>query len=129
MSFPFPLLLDQNLPDATLDDLHRKGEDVRSLAQEGLSGADDQPILERAFQTGRVVVTQDRDFGRLALAEGQPLIGVVYLRPGTLSAHAIVRSLALLVPHLVDIGPPFIAVVDHRSGQPRIRLRQLSTRT
>lgn len=128
MSFPFPLLLDQNVPSATLGELRRRGEDVRSLSQEGLTGADDRPILARAFQTGRVLVTQDRDFGRLALAEGQPLIGVVYLRPGTLSAHAIVRSLALLAPRLVDIEPPFIAVVDHRSGQPLLRLRQLSRR-
>lgn len=98
---------------------------MRTTADEGLSSADDRPILQRALETGRVVVTQDRDFGRLALAEGRPFLGIVYLRPGSLSPAAVVRSLALVEPRLVGVVPPFIAVVDHRSGTARLRIRSL----
>jgi len=45
------------------------------------SGADDEAVLARAARENRIVVTLDRDFGRLAFERGPAgLPGVVYLR-------------------------------------------------
>ena len=56
MIFPFPLLVDQNLPAPVIDDLRRSGHDVRSPSDEGLSGADAvvESRWDALLQWGRV---------------------------------------------------------------------------
>jgi predicted nuclease of predicted toxin-antitoxin system len=44
-------------------------------------GADDEEVLARAVREGRVLLTFDRDYGRLLFQEGKPApVGVAYLR-------------------------------------------------
>ncbi|MEZ4864597.1 MAG: DUF5615 family PIN-like protein [Caldilineaceae bacterium] len=39
----------------------------------------DEAILDYAFQTGRILVTLDKDFGALAILQGKPHAGIVRL--------------------------------------------------
>ena len=83
-------LLDQDVYVATTRMLRDSNHDVVRVAEIGLARADDETILARARELGRILVTRDRDFGTLVFAK-HLLGGVIYLRvlPSTLSSvHA-----------------------------------------
>jgi predicted nuclease of predicted toxin-antitoxin system len=54
--------LDENMPQALAALLRSAGHDVATVAEEGLSGADDPPVLEKATLEGRLLMTFDKDF-------------------------------------------------------------------
>jgi predicted nuclease of predicted toxin-antitoxin system len=78
-------LLDQDVYEKTRRVLIGLGHDVVTASESGLSTAEDSDLLAAAARDGRVLVTRDRDFGRLVFQHGGGS-GVVYLRipPGVL---------------------------------------------
>jgi predicted nuclease of predicted toxin-antitoxin system len=73
------LLLDQDVYAITKRLLSSRGHDVVTVAQIGLSRADDEEILRIAQEQGRILVTRDRDFGNLVFVKALGS-GVLYLR-------------------------------------------------
>ena len=59
--------------------LRDEGHDVTAVA-EVMPQADDEEILARAVSEGRIVVTNDKDFGELVYRSGWEHRGVVLLR-------------------------------------------------
>lgn len=59
--------------------LRADGHDVVYMA-EIASAANDIQVVARAHQDGRLLLTEDKDFGELAFRRGQPVPGVVLLR-------------------------------------------------
>jgi len=57
--------LDENMPTPMADLLKRAGHDAATVADEGLSGADDPRVMEAARAEGRILVTFDTDFGNI----------------------------------------------------------------
>jgi predicted nuclease of predicted toxin-antitoxin system len=49
--------LDENFPIELRDDLRSLGHDADSVPDEGIAGAPDEPVLERARAEGRVLLT------------------------------------------------------------------------
>ena len=119
----FPLLADENIHPGVVAALLAQGKDVRTLYEEGLAGASDTDILRRAFDTGQVVVTQDSDFGMLALYAGQASHGIIYLRPGHIQPEYVLKSIEAIENSDVDVQPGFILVAERRGDSVRIRLR------
>lgn len=119
----FPLLADENIHPDVVDGLRARGKDVRSTVDEQLLGVDDLTILRRAYERGRVVLTHDADFGKLAIQAGEPYIGVVFLRPGHISAAFVLGALSALDESAIDVSPPFVAVVERKHDHVRVRLR------
>ena len=74
------LLADQNVYEVTVRFLLDLGHDVVRARDLGLSTASDEKILRRATREGRVLITRDRDFGRLVFLEGKVHAGVILLR-------------------------------------------------
>lgn len=72
-------LADQDVYATTVQFLRRLGHDVVSVAQIGLSQADDSHLLRAAQVQRRVFITRDRDFGGLVFV-GHVGKGVIYLR-------------------------------------------------
>ncbi len=73
------LLADENVPLATIRRLRRAGHDVESVVDLG-GGESDMEVLRRATASERLLVTFDRDFGRLVFRQGLPAsAGVVLL--------------------------------------------------
>ncbi len=72
----FPLLADENIHPGVITALVASGKDVRSVHDERLAGASDIDILRRAFDTGRIIMTHDSDFGMLALYAVRHLVGL-----------------------------------------------------
>ena len=85
---------DEHVPGAVVDGLRRRGFDVLTVPEAGALGASDEAHLALALREGRVVVTQDADFLRLA-AGGAPHAGIVYAPQGT-SVGDLVRGLVLV---------------------------------
>ncbi len=55
------------------------GHDVVAIA-EICKGIPDQRVMERAFNDGRVLITEDSDFGELVYARGRPSVGVIFVK-------------------------------------------------
>lgn len=71
------LYLDENLDPAIAEQLKRQGYDAVSVRELGLLGDTDINHLARATEMGRVLVTADTDFLRMA-AEGMSHAGVIF---------------------------------------------------
>ena len=75
--------------------LRQVGLDVVTATDAGLRGAPDTVQLAHAHATGRVLVTQDRDFTRLH-RDGLPHSGIAYFQHGTRSIRQVIDALKLL---------------------------------
>lgn len=121
-----PLLTDENVhPDVILA-LREQGKDVRTALEEGLGGRADVDILRRAYASGRVVLTHDADFGTLAVRDREPFTGIIYVRPGHISAEFVLRILASIESSPAEMTPPFILVAERRGGEIRVRQRSMA---
>ena len=77
MAAAISLYLDENLTPKIAAQLRQKGIDVVTVADLGLTGDTDVNHLVRATEMGRVLVTADTDFLRLA-AGGMEHAGIVF---------------------------------------------------
>ena len=122
----FAFLADANIhPDVT-GFLRDRGLDVVTAAAIGLAGAEDVTIVRTALAAKRLVLTDDSDFGSLAIAAGEPVYGMVYLRPGHIRADFTIQTLKTLLESGLNLTPPFILVGVRRDQVIRIRLRRLT---
>jgi hypothetical protein len=82
---PHRVLLDVHGPLAVADALRRRGIDVITAQEEGLSLSDDESLLEQSSAQERVLVTQDADFLEIVprwRREGRASRGVIFARQG-----------------------------------------------
>ncbi len=119
------LLTDENIHPQVVDALRRRGADVLDIKESGWVGAQDLAILRKAQVENRVVLTHDSDFGKLVVTTGEPVVGIVYLRPGHFEPIFTLETLEVLFAELTDVAPPFIAVAERMEMRVRIRYRTL----
>ena len=119
----FPLLTDENIAPDVAEGLRARGCDLRTAGEERLIGRPDVEVLERARNQGRVVVTHDLGFGRSAIIAGATFLGIVYLRPGHISAAFVLGVIDALRTSAVEVEPPFIAVAERQEATVRVRTR------
>jgi hypothetical protein len=70
------LLVDECFPKSLVGALQRRGHDV-AWATLVCRSAIDELVLARATTEGRIVITEDRDFGTLVFRDSLPTIGIV----------------------------------------------------
>ncbi len=121
----FPLLADENLHPGVIDWLRQQGLDVLTVHEANLVGADDQTVLQLAFNQQRVVVTQDSDFGTLAIVGQEPFVGIVYLRPGHILPDFTIGTLQALLNRDPDLTVPFLVVARRHGNHVQIRIRTI----
>ncbi len=119
----FPLLSDENIAPETVAGLRVRGCDVRTTGEEQLIGRPDVELLARAAAHGRVVITHDLAFGRSAIRGDAPFVGIIYLRPGHVSAAFVLAIVDALRVSPLEVQPPFIVVAERRETTVRVRLR------
>lgn len=118
------LLLDENVPEFVLGRLQTEGRDVQSAREAELIGVADSDVIRAARESGRVIVTQDRDFGRLAFRRGETCRGIVFLRPGHLDPTIVLEMLR--AAGAMEAPPvPFVAVVHRRAQRLLVRVRPI----
>lgn len=89
-------LADENLDFAVVRALRGAGHDVRALAEEA-SRTVDAEVIALAAREGRILLTEDKDFGWLAFVAETGTGGVILVRfPGN-ARQALVRSVLELV--------------------------------
>ena len=121
----FPLLTDENIDPDVVAGLRRLGFDVLDVVESGRAGASDVDLLRWATSQGRVVVSHDADFGTLAILQNEPLVGLVFLRPGHIDPQFTMATIQALLNTDPDVTPPFVLVAKRSGIQVRIRVRAL----
>lgn len=121
----FPLLTDENIHPEVVTSLRGEGCDILDVKESHLIGTSDLVLLRRAFQEGRVVLTHDSDFGQLAVAALEPVVGIVYLRPGHHEPVFTLDTLETLFDQITEVQTPFILVAERTGEKVKIRLRRL----
>ena len=121
--FEFPVLADENIGPGVIAGLRERGCDIRSAGEEQLIGRPDKDVLERAVFERRVVVTHDLAFGRGSIQAGTPFVGIIYLRPGHISAPFVLAVIDAARQLPIDVQPPFVVVAERREATVRVRVR------
>jgi len=91
--------LDHHVPTAIAAGLRQLGVDVLTVQDDGRVDSEDDLLLERATDLGRVAFTQDRDFLVLAAAwqqAGRSFAGMVYGHQLRVTIGGAVHDLALI---------------------------------
>lgn len=89
-------LADESCDSAVVRALRAAGHDVLSVA--GVSPrADDAHVVRLAVSEERILLTEDKDFGRLVFAHGERSRGVVLLRFPASARERIAGNLVRLV--------------------------------
>jgi predicted nuclease of predicted toxin-antitoxin system len=115
-------LVDESAGTAVVDYLRAAGHNVIADAEVMLQAAD-QDILARATSDGRILVTNDKGFGKLIFRSGQAHHGVVLLRfrdEGPANRVRIVKSVLTL--HEDRLAAHFTVATE---GSVRIRPARL----
>ena len=86
-------------------------------------GSEDVTLLRLAVAESRIVITHDSDFGTLAIAAGEPYLGLIYLRPGHFKPEFTVGTLQAILAQNPELTPPFIVVGVRSGSKIRIRIR------
>lgn len=120
----FRFVADHNVGRSLLAALEQRGVEVVAVESWGMSTATDAEILARAVAEDRVVLTQDRDFGGLAVAGGNDGRAIVLLRPGHAAAADPESFLDVL--RELDVERPFVVVAERRGASVRVRVRRLA---
>jgi predicted nuclease of predicted toxin-antitoxin system len=119
----FPLLADENIHPGVVLALAAQGKDVRSVSTEGLMGKPDAELLRYAHTGGRVILTHDSDFGTIVYRSRQPFTGIIYVRPGHISAAFVLETIAALAASPVDVTTQFLVVAERKSESVRVKYR------
>ena len=86
--------LDEHIAEAVATGLRNRGIDVLTLSESGMLGASDKEHFTYAYEEGRVLVTYDDDFLRLA-DQTEEHAGVAFAPQGR-SIGELVRGLTLI---------------------------------
>jgi predicted nuclease of predicted toxin-antitoxin system len=110
-------LVDENVSRLVVERLRNAGHDVISIA-ETKAGAPDQDVLKTADAEGRILITEDRDFGEMVIRQRLGLHGLMLLELDRLSnateadtvADVVAAHAYKLAGNLVVIEPGRIRV-------------------
>ena len=114
------LKVDENLPAECAEILSRGGLQADTVADEGLTGADDSALEAKSQSEGRVLVTLDLDFANIWAYPPAEYAGIIVLRPkrqDKQSVLALVHRFALVLVNRPPAGELWIVEPD------RIRFR------
>jgi predicted nuclease of predicted toxin-antitoxin system len=87
--------LDEHVPPSIAAGLKRRGIDVTTTLDAGLSGADDIDHVSYALANGRVIYSSDEDY-LILHHQGVAHAGIVFCRQGSRSIGEIIRFLVLI---------------------------------
>jgi predicted nuclease of predicted toxin-antitoxin system len=120
VSVSLRFLADESCDFAVVRKLREASFDVRAVS-EIAAGAPDEDVIRLASVDGRIVLTEDRDFGRLVFAAARSSSGVLFIRfPASRRAELGARVLHAVQAAGESLRHSFVVV-----GPDRIRIRQL----
>jgi hypothetical protein len=102
--------LDEHAPTAIAVQLRLQGIDALTAHESGLRGAADIDHVRIAMEHGRVLVTEDDDFLKLAMS-GYDHSGIAYFPGGVRNISDVVNALALV--HCVYSADEMIGLIEY----------------
>lgn len=115
-------LADENVSRLVIDRLRNSGHDVVSIA-ETRSGAPDEEVLNVADAEGRILITEDRDFGEMVIRQRCSVTGIILLELDLLSNAMEAAKVIEVVSTRADKLFGNLVVIE--PGRIRIRPLQL----
>jgi predicted nuclease of predicted toxin-antitoxin system len=115
------ILTDENISPRVLSFLRGKGLDVIDVKEKGWQGSADKFLMAAAWEEKRFILTHDADFGTLAINEGVPCYGIIYLRLKDLRVEKVKESLDKFLKIEKEISEGTIIVLKDR----RLRIRPI----
>ncbi|MGH8621917.1 MAG: DUF5615 family PIN-like protein [Burkholderiales bacterium] len=113
-------LADESCDFSVVRELRAAGFDVLAVLEKA-PGATDERVIKLARLDGRILLTEDRDFGRLVFAATRATSGVIFIRfPATRRPDLAGRILDLVRREAERLEKSFTVV-----GPNRIRIRSL----
>jgi predicted nuclease of predicted toxin-antitoxin system len=100
------LKIDENLPGECAEILVRSGLEAETVADEGMTGADDSSLAIAVQSEGRTLVTLDLDFANIRAYPPAEYAGIVVLRPKSQDK-----------PSVLDLMHRFALVLANRSPE------------
>ena len=94
------LYMDVHVPMAVTEALRRGGLDILTSQDDGTATEDDEALLVRATQLGRVLFSQDQDFLVIAAEwqrEGRRFAGILFAAQQGVSLGRLAADLELLL--------------------------------
>jgi hypothetical protein len=91
--------MDVHVPLSVTLALRQRGVDVLTSQDDGTTTHDDEPLLARAAELGRVLFSQDEDFLRIAALwqqQGRPFPGVLFSAQQGVSLGRLIDDLELV---------------------------------
>ncbi|KAA3658044.1 MAG: hypothetical protein DWQ04_26310 [Chloroflexi bacterium] len=125
--FDFSFLTDENIHPEVVVFLRKRRVGVQTVSEIGLIGQPDAAVLQFAQQNQLVVLTHDSDFGTLAIARQQPIIGILFLRPEHILPEFTIATIEALVTSELEVDVPFIVTAVRKGIKVRTRVRFLGT--
>jgi predicted nuclease of predicted toxin-antitoxin system len=114
-------LADESCDFAVIRKLRDAGYDVVAVAELSPRSVD-RDVLDIATREQRVLLTEDKDFGRLVFADAQATGGVILIRyPAIARAHLADEVLQLVTSRATDLYGRFVVM---RPGRVRIGPKQ-----
>jgi predicted nuclease of predicted toxin-antitoxin system len=109
-------VLDENIDLPLVDLLRERGHDVTAVAVDYAQSIGDTQVLEIARAEGRILITNDKDFGALIFQRQLPHAGVILFRLRDEDIRfKIARLEAVLTRHAEDlVARAYIVVTDRR---------------
>jgi predicted nuclease of predicted toxin-antitoxin system len=113
-------LVDECVPRNVVDAVRALGHDA-VLVRDVIQGASDEDVLRFAQGERRIMLTEDRRFGLLAMNSGASTCGVIVMTLDQLSPAQRARRLSEVLPTIAaDIAGSVIVI-----GATRVRRRPL----
>src|SRR2546423_14434923 len=113
-------LADENVSRLVIERLRHEGHDVISVA-ETRPGATDDDVLNAADADGRILITEDRDFGEMVIRQRLGLQGIILLELDRLANATEADAVAYVVSAHAERLAGNLVVVEPG----RIRVRPL----
>jgi predicted nuclease of predicted toxin-antitoxin system len=116
------LKIDENLPAECAEILVQGGLQAETVADEGMTGADDPALAAASRSEGRILVTLDLDFANIRAYPPADYAGIIVLRPKRQDKHSVldlVHRFALVLVNRPPAGELWIVEPDRvrfRSG-------------
>jgi len=107
-------LVDESTGPTVSEWLHEQGHEVFSV-YDMERGMDDDSIVQKAFNEGWILITNDKDFGEQVYRERKPHHGIVLLRLEDERTPSKIKVLQSLLDAYADRLPDHFVVVTEKS--------------
>jgi predicted nuclease of predicted toxin-antitoxin system len=89
------ILVDENIPLVTVDELRQRGHDVSDIRETTDKGMEDELLWKKACDEGRLLITTDKGFSQNRDKKHNGILIITLRKPNTDKIHSrVLKALA-----------------------------------